>query len=487
MRITKNPAGDCLVVVHNSRHASLLSFVALVFMVSHLRATDRPNVLLLCVDDLRPELACYGVETIQSPNIDTLADQGRLFHHHYVQAPTCGASRYALLTGNYGPYRNDALFQRAKKLVTEPDAVNPSLPAWFRQHGYTTVSVGKVSHHPGGRGGPDWDDESVLEMPNAWTRHLMPAGAWQHPRGCMHGLAHGEIRGRAEEMDVFQSEPGDDDLYPDGLITIEALKQLELLAQDHEHPFFLAVGFIRPHLPFGAPARYLEPYRDAVLPPIPHPEKPLGKTTWHHSAEFMKYHRWQSDPRSDVEFANLVRKHYAACVTYVDELVGRVLSKLAYLGCRENTIVVLWGDHGWHLGEHGVWGKHTLFEESLRSPLIVVYPGIADAGSASQSIVETIDIYPTLCDLAQIPYPNFVDGTSLAPILNDPAARGHPAFSVTATAKSVRTATHRLIAHNDGHLELYDLRSDVQSTQNIATTDVETVHELLPLFEQRFR
>ena len=167
--------------------------------------SDKPNVLLICVDDLRPELGSFGVSYIRSPNIDKLAASGRIFRSHYVQAPTCGASRFTLLTGRYGGSSNNALFQRAEKMKTNPESVPPSMPAWFRQNGYITVSVGKVSHHPGGMGGKDWDDESTLEMPDSWDQHLLRVGPWKHPRGWMHGLANGEIRIDAADMDVFQA------------------------------------------------------------------------------------------------------------------------------------------------------------------------------------------------------------------------------------------------------------------------------------------
>ncbi|MHC4628274.1 MAG: sulfatase-like hydrolase/transferase, partial [Planctomycetota bacterium] len=206
-------------------------FLIVAVAVFHLAAVSfgagkKHNVLLLCVDDLRPELACYGVSYVRSPNIDRLASAGRLFRQHYVQAPTCGASRFTLLTGRYGGASNSALFQRAAKLKADPDSVPPSMPAWFRRHGYTTVSVGKVSHHPGGWGGEDWDDQTQLEMPQSWDRHLLPAGPWQHPRGWMHGLANGQIRVNAGDMDVFQALEGPDSIYPDGVSVDEALRQL---------------------------------------------------------------------------------------------------------------------------------------------------------------------------------------------------------------------------------------------------------------------
>ncbi|MGB7345774.1 MAG: sulfatase [Pirellulaceae bacterium] len=443
-------------------------------------------MVLICVDDLRPELNCFGKDYIHSPNIDALAKRGVAFHRHYVQAPTCGASRFTLLTGTYGGAGNGALFDRAKRLGNNADSVSPSMPEWFRSNGYTTVSVGKVSHHPGGRGGSDWDQDSQPEMPGAWDRHLLPAGPWQHPRGAMHGLANGEIRKDASSMDLFQSIEGDDSIYPDGLITDESLRQLDQLADANAvKPFFLAVGIIRPHLPFGAPANYMQHYRDIELPPTPHPTKPDGKTTWHGSGEFMKYNRWGRNPNEDAEFAREVRRHYAACVTYADAQVGKVVQRINDRGLADNTIVVLWGDHGWHLGEHAIWGKHALFEESLHSPLIVAYPGMTQAGKSTRAMVETLDLFPTLCDLTKLPTPDFVDGQSLKPILDSPELSGHAAIAYTSRAKTIRTDRHRLIVHRDGSLELYDHTSPEAETKNIAETSPEIVEALTAKIQER--
>jgi iduronate 2-sulfatase len=181
------------------------------------------NVLLICIDDLRPELNSFGASYIKSPNIDRLALAGRSFFSHYVNAPSCGPSRCTLLTGRYGATGNNALFKRAEKIANNQEGIPPSMPEWFRQNGYTTVSVGKVSHHPGGRGGDDWNDSTIIEIPNAWDKHLMPVAEWEHPRGMMHGLANGEIRVKGGEMDVYQSVDGPDTTYPDGLIVNEAL------------------------------------------------------------------------------------------------------------------------------------------------------------------------------------------------------------------------------------------------------------------------
>ncbi len=439
---------------------------------------QKPNVLLICVDDLRPELNSFGASYIQSPNIDALVNESVSFKRHYVNAPSCGPSRYTLLTGLYGPPSNNALFIRSEKIARGTDQVAPSMPEWFRNNGYTTVSVGKVSHHPGGLGGDDWNDENIVEMPNAWDKHLMPVGEWQHPRGMMHGLAHGEIRVKPSDMDVFQAVEGNDRIYPDGLMMEEALTQLNTLAKDGEKPFFLAVGIIRPHLPFGAPKAYYEPYADIELPATPHPTKPEGKTTWHRSGEFMNYNRWGKDPNEDSLFAITVRRHYAACVSYADAQVGKILDELKKTGADKNTIVVLWGDHGWHLGEHAIWGKHSLFEESLNSPLVIHYPGIENKGVQTNSMVATIDIFPTLCDLTGIEIPGFTQGESLVPILKRPDTRGHNAFGYFRNAKTLRTDTHRMILHDDGFAELYNHQSPEKETLNIASDNPELVSQL---------
>ncbi|MEM0965862.1 MAG: sulfatase [Verrucomicrobiota bacterium] len=443
------------------------------------------NVLLICVDDLRPELNCYGRSYIHSPNIDRLASEGHLFVNHYVNAPSCGPSRYTLLTGRYGVAKNSALFERARRIEDGLDSVYPSLPEIFRSNGYTTVSVGKVSHHPGGRGGPDWDSAEPIEMPGAWDRHLMPSGEWQHPRGAMHGLAFGEIRENASEMAVFQAVDGSDTIYPDGLITEEALRQLDLLIADKTSPFFLAVGMIRPHLPFGAPQEYLDLYADVSMPEVSHPKRPKGKTTWHKSGEFYKYHRWDKDPNKDEAFSEEVRRHYAACVSYADAQIGKILDRLEATGEDENTIVIVWGDHGWHLGEHAIWGKHSLFEESLHSPLIVKYPGMDRVGGRTDAIVSTVDIFPTLLDLVGLTLPDFLQGDSLVPHLENGSDKEGSAFGYSRWAETIRTRTHRLTVHDSGFVELYDHTSPERETKNVSKDFPEVVSQLKELLAER--
>jgi len=463
-----------------------IGLITLAFTCSSLAtvASDQLNVLLICIDDLRPELNCFGADYIHSPNIDRLSASGRAFHHHYVNAPTCGASRYTLLTGTYGPSSNYGLFERVKRLNQRLDTVTPSMPAWFRSNGYTTVAVGKVSHHPGGLGGSDWNLPDRMEMPNSWDKSLQPVGDWQHPRGVMHALAQGNIREKSNEHPVYEAFEGDDQSYPDGWITDAAISELKALGEA-DQPFFLAVGLIRPHLPFGAPKNYLDIYDAVELPPIPHPKKPTHQSTWHRSGEFMKYQRWSLNPNTDADFASEVRRHYAACVSYADAQVGKLLDQLEQSRLNDNTIVILWGDHGWHLGEHAVWGKHTLFEESLRAPLIIRYPDIPTPGSASAAIVETIDLFPTLCELAALPAPKFSDGQALTPQLKDPKQPGHSAIGYQAKRQTIRTVRYRLIVHSNGYTELYDHQSSELETKNIAVDHPKLVQKLSKELSQR--
>jgi iduronate 2-sulfatase len=442
--------------------------------------SEKPkNILLICIDDLRPALASFGAEHIHSPNIDLLAKKGRPFLNHFVNAPSCGPSRYTLLTGTYGPAGNDALFQRAKLITKTGIDKRPTMPEWFKKHGYTTVSVGKVSHHPGGLGGADWNNEQIIEIPNAWNRNLMPVGSWQHPRGAMHGLANGSIRSKEKgAMPVYEAAANASDTYPDDLITEQTLMELETLASDADKPFFLAVGIIKPHLPFGAPQKYVDLYNKVSFPVNPYPNKPKGKSTWHPSGEMMQYNLWQKDVFNDVDFALELRKYYAACVSYADAQVGKILKKLKKTGADKNTIVVLWGDHGWNLGEHGIWGKHNLFDVALKSPLIIYTPGLMQPGEKATGIVETLDIFPTLCDLTGLPKANFNQGISLIPLLENPIQSGHTAVSYLQNAQSIRVPRYRLIEHNDEYTELYDYESPEKENRNIANDHPEKVAEL---------
>jgi iduronate 2-sulfatase len=394
--------------------ARTLLFLALAATAS----AEKPNVLFICVDDLRPELKSLGAGYIHSPAMDSLVGSGRAFTRHYVQAPTCGASRYALLAGKYatnGAQRNNGALESTAK---DADKQPYSMPRQFRENGYRTISIGKVSHYPGGLGGKGWNDPAKPEMPGAWDLSMMPTDPWETPEKAMHGYAGGKPRQRGVTP-PFEHKEGDDMTYTDGWITREALKQMDGLAKK-DQPFFLAVGIMKPHLPFACPKSYFDIYKDAKLAPIPHPGKPEGLSTWHSSGEFRQYASGGKDAWSEHAYADQLRRSYAACVSYADNQVAQLLANLDKLGIRKNTIVVLWGDHGWHLGEHAVWGKHTLFEESLRAPLVISAPGMEKPGAKTDAIVETVDIYPTLCELSGVPKPDGLSGKSLTKYLEDP-------------------------------------------------------------------
>ncbi len=450
---------------------SLLLFLALLIPAF----AAKPNVLLICVDDLRPELKSFGAVHIHSPAMDSLAATGRAFTRHYVQAPTCGASRYTLLTGRYGktPAQkgNDALMASAKDSEKQPF----SLPRQFRENGYRTVAVGKVSHYPGGLCGKDWKDPAKTEMPGSWDVNIMPTGPWKNPQAAMHGYADGVPRGSGTP--VSEHKEGDDMRYTDGWVTQEALSQMDGLAEKKE-PFFLAVGIMKPHLPFACPKSYLDLYEKAEFPPIPHPQKPEGLSTWHKSGEFQRYARG-GDPWKEPDYADDIRRSYAACVSYADAQVAQILERLEKRGLAENTVVVLWGDHGWHLGEHGNWQKQSLFEESARVPLLIAAPGAKAAGKASPRIVETVDLYPTIIDYAGLRAPHKLAGASLRPLLNKPEAKwNRPAYTQVRRGatnnfffgRSVRTERWRYTEWDDGRkgAELYDHDNDPGEHRNLA-------------------
>lgn len=316
--------------------------------------SHRKNVLFIAVDDLRPQLHCYGREEMVTPNIDRLAADGRMFRRHYVQVPTCGASRCAMLTGRYpsqpGQYDNEAF----ETLPREGPAI-ASLPGMFRAHGYRTVSIGKITHSPDGR-----RDDGQDELPFAWDETGVPSGPWKTGWDAFFAYADGSTRIPGQTPATERADVSDDG-YPDGLIADAAIAELnELQGQ----PFFLAVGFFKPHLPFNAPTKYWDLYDPAVLPAATNPQAPMNvdpAISLHKSSELTPRYTGLKEPGvvSEAEARNL-QHSYRACVSYVDAQIGRVLEELDHLGLRENTIVVLWGDHGWHLAS-------TAFGASTRS------------------------------------------------------------------------------------------------------------------------
>ncbi len=385
------------------------------------RAADRPNVLFIAVDDLRPELGAYGAKHIQSPNIDRLAATGVRFDRAYVQYAICGPSRASTLTG---------LRPRTLKIEhidtfyrdTVPEVV--TLPQLFKRHGFHTSYIGKVFH-------PGQTDDA-----NSWTRNRSPTGgegsvAYQLPESraivkqrrddalAKYGRAQPGMAGGP----AWEAADAPDDAYADGRITAAALAALRELK---DTPFFLGVGFHRPHLPFVAPKKYFDLYDPSALPLTAAPEPPKDAPSIARHSSFELRTRTGVPTAGPIDAAtsrNLIHA-YAACVSFIDAQVGRILAELEALGLSGNTIVVLWGDHGWHLGEHGIWGKATNYEIATRIPFIIRAPGMAGNGRAASAVVESIDLYPTLAELAALPAPQALEGRSLVPILQDPAATG---------------------------------------------------------------
>ena len=468
------------VAMHSLRLSLLLLFVA--FPASVNQATERPNVLFIAIDDLRTDLGSLGVEYAKTPKLDAFATSARVFSHHYVQVPTCGASRCALLRGQY-PSKPVHLGNNAIA-ATHKDWGAQSLPAVFRANGYRTLALGKISHHPGGLTGKNWA-EGPEELPGAWDRSWIPDGPWPHAEAIMHGYANGVAR-KPGKSPPLEAVDGPDETYPDAWIAAEATATLTELAKQ-DQPWFFAVGFFKPHLPFAAPKKWHDLH--GTIPDLSPSvaAKPSWPSTWHASGEFRgNYgHADNRDPDTDAEYARELRRAYTGCVSYTDAQIGKVLDTLQELKLDSNTIVVVWSDHGFLLGEHAIWGKHCLYERALRSPLMIRYPDLKQPGATCDAIVETLDVFPTLVELCKLPMPSGLDGRSLRPQLNDPGEKStKPALGFwSGGQRTVRTDRWRLIsklAKDDTapQLELFDYQNDPDETQNHANENPAVIEEL---------
>lgn len=361
-----------------------------------------PNVLFIAVDDLRPELNCYGSTHIVSPNIDRLASEGVMFTRAYCNVPVSGASRASLLTG-LRPTRYRFLSYFTRVDVEANDV--PTLPEYFRRNGYHTIMNSKVFHHPGDGAG-SWDEEWWAPSQGSWRDYALPVNI---------ATDTAENRGPAWEMAELP-----DTAYREGKTAQKAIRDLKKLKKTGK-PFFLALGFYKPHLPFNAPQRYWDMYnRDSIkLASNPYRPADAPDAAMHNWGELRAYTGIPANGPVDDETARTLRHGYYASVSYTDAQIGLVLNALEDMGLAENTIVVLWGDHGWNLGEHGLWCKHCNFANALHTPLIIRAPGI-NGGAKCQNITEFVDIYPTLCDLAGLRIPEHLEGQSLVSRLKDP-------------------------------------------------------------------
>lgn len=446
-----------------------------------LTAAERPNVLLICVDDLKPVLGCYGDSVANTPHLDQLAARGLRLDRAYCNQAVCSPSRNALMTGlrpqTLGIYDLPTNFRKAR-----PDAI--TMAQHFKANGYRTEALGKILH----TGHGNIEDEASWSVP-----HFRPSAKgyakkendavkpdkpnkkepWKNPRGTA-----------TEAADV------PDETYGDGQIALEAVRRIEA-AKAKEEPFFLAVGFLKPHLPFIAPQKYWDLYDPAALPMPERDTPPEGAPDY--AAQFggeLRQYRGipgGSEPLGEELTRHLIHGYYAA-TSYMDACAGLVLDALAANGLADDTIVVLWGDHGWHLGDHGMWCKHTNYEQAARIPLIVALPG--REGAVSRALVETVDLYPTLSELAGLPAPTGLDGKSFAALFGDAAAshRDHAIHVYPRNGllgRAIRTDRHRLVewkpigvTAGSAEFELYDYESDPGETKNLAASQPEVAARL---------
>lgn len=490
-----------------------------------------PNVILITIDDLRPELGCYGNAIVQTPHLDALAQRGTVFLRAYAQQALCAPSRASLFTG----LRPDST--GVHDLVTHfrqkvPDVV--TLPEKFKRHGYHAISIGKT-YHPAFAGlgiGSDLGDAASWSEP-AWLGppryYYSPTGVKLAQEAYRQALAAGPnapnwAREVAARHVMDPREPGPDDwtkvnvrilateapevddeeLYDGEVATraTAALRRLHAARSSGGQPFFLAVGFLKPHLPFVAPKRYWDLYDPAKLAPAPVQQAPKDApvialavpldelrdtypkdiivpapgVTGDGADSLYDLPRGELSPGQQV---NLLRGYYA-CVSFIDAQVGKILRELDHLGLADDTIIVVVGDHGFHLGHLGLWGKMTNFEDATRSPLIIVSPRAKSPGHHSEALVELVDVYPTLCELAGIDAPEHAEGVSLAHVLDDSAATvKSAAFSQyprgDVMGYSLRTHRYRFTSWRKAAgagepiaEELYDHLTDPNETINLA-------------------
>lgn len=474
----------------------ILAAGLLTSVLSDCGASERPDVLLIMVDDLRPMLGCYGDARIRTPNIDRLAGQSIIFEHAYCQYAKCGTSRLSLLTGlrpnAIGVYSNN------RRDVVRFRKRNPnimSLPRWLKRHGYHAQSFGKIDHD-------GWDVAEDWSLPTTpgREREMWEVVDTDNPES---------PTTIAERLDcpVIQSPDVADNHLFAGRMTDQVVR---VIAEDRKsRPRFLAVGYRRPHLPFVAPRRYFDLYRPdrswLTKSPLPPSKSPV--MAWFNSdgyvgsakriglsmpvdpdqVQAIEWNGYElrsyvgvpnSGPISEAVQLNLLQA-YAACISYVDRQIGRLLDQVAQSAQADNTIIILCSDHGWHLGEHSAWGKMTNFEIGTRVPLLVSVPGMPTG--RTKTIAELVDLYPTICELTKTPLPEHLQGESLQNVLLSPTETDDTSHAVSQYSRfqgkymgtAVRTQQYRLVHWVETktgriiHKELYDHGSDRSETRNI--------------------
>jgi iduronate 2-sulfatase len=438
---------------------------------------DPPNILFIAVDDLRPSLGCYGAPDVITPNIDKLASQGIQFERAYAQVATCGASRASLFSG---------LSPTAKRFTDYQSRIDKdapgiaTLPQVFKENGYTTISVGKILHMPADSAAVSWSKPPfrLHDKTHGAGRALLKESVGPFPDGSRLRLD--------EQADV------DDFAYGDGLFLKQAIEELQRL-KDSDQPFFLACGFMKPHLPFYAPKRYWDLYEplELTLPENLTWQKDIPLSEWHirKAQESRSLHSGGMDEWSEAYYRRLHHGYYA-CVSYIDSLVGRLLDELERLELADDTIVILWGDHGFQLGERSLTGKHNTFDLSLRVPVILRVPGSRSQGVRSQALLSSIDIFPTLVELAGLEQPNHLQGVSFAGIALDPDAEFRDnVYCRFQQADTVFTKRYAYTRFDEGSEMLFDYNNDPNEERNVAglTKYQDILNKLRKLLEARIQ
>ena len=453
----------------------------------------KPNVLLICVDDLKPVLGCYGDKLVKTPNIDRLASHSMRFDAAYCNQAVCSPSRNALLTGlrpqTLGIYDLGTNFRQGRQ-----NAV--TMPQWFKANGYSAQGMGKIFHVGHG----NTNDEASWSVPyfrGKVVDYALPENKRELSRE--EAMFDNKSPANLPRGAALENADVPDDTYSDGKVAAEAIRRLEAAAKNPGEPVFLAVGFLKPHLPFCAPRKYWDLYKTDQFQLPAFRRAPECAPAYAPTA-FGELRNYKDVPDKGEIPEDLQRKlihGYHAAISYMDAQVGKVLDALDASPLKDNTVIVLWGDHGWHLGDHGMWSKHTNYEQATRIPLLVKAAG-QTKGGASGAMVETVDIYPTLCELAGLKTPEKLDGISFAPLFTGKSAQGerdhvtHVFPRGNRLGRAIRTPTHRFVEWktigapaDTAEVELYDYAADPLERKNLAREQPETVARMRELLAKQ--
>jgi len=468
------------------------------------KAADRPNVLMILVDDLKPAMGCYGDKIAVTPHMDRLASQGMRFDLAYCNQAVCAPSRFTLMLGAHST--STGLYGLGSQLrEILPNAI--TLPQYFARHGYRTESLGKVFHIGHGNHGdpasfmvPHFHDKVIEYLDPDSTN----GGMLTREEAYFTNQKLGQIRSLPRGAAFESPEVADID-YADGRVAAETVNRLAAAKQRRAAdgtPFFIVAGFARPHLPFSAPKKYWDLYRPQDLPMPKHEDLPVDApgVAGKRGGEISNYKPVPADSNEafgDELKRDLIHGYYAS-MSYVDAQIGKVLSELDRLGLTEDTIVVLWGDHGFHLGDLGIWTKHTNYEQANRIPILFSAPGRVASGASTRQLAESVDVFPTLVELAGLPdaeVPQSLDGVSLVPVLEDPEVRvrnhAYHAYPKRKLGRAIRTERYRLVQWlgedapaDQAEYELYDYENDPSETHNLAAQEADVVVELAKILEK---